>query len=248
MTAPQDQSNLPIIGITVSDRYREGNHFHSLHEAYTKAVRLAGGIPLLLPYDAQDSEISILLDRIDGLILSGGGDPSPYFFQQEPVPGVNRISLARDQMEITLVLEAKKRQVPILGICRGMQMVNVALGGDLVQDIPREWKEPINHYPQGIPKDEPYHRVYLEPDSLASTLFQTPWITTNSFHHQALGKMAPGIRITGKTSDGVPEICQSTDDQWYFSGVQFHPEGMYQRYPEYLELFRDLVRACNVQK
>lgn len=231
----------PLIGITA------GN---SLDDGYARAVEAAGGIPAVLslqdPAGAGDA-----LARLDGLILGGGPDLDPFHFGEEPLPETGRIDPERDAWELVLARVALVAEVPVLGICRGIQVLNVAAGGSLYQDIGRQVRGALKHN-QDAPRWYPTHGVAVQPGSrLAATLAATLaapagagplFIRVNSFHHQAVWELAPGFVASARAPDGVVEGIERPGATFAL-GVQWHPEAMWQREARALALFRGLVEA-----
>jgi putative glutamine amidotransferase len=235
----------PLIGITAFPQHRESETYSALNENYTRSVRNAGGLPLLLPFDLTAAEAAQCIGQLDGLLLSGGADLAPQLFGEDPVRGVNNISQARDSGELALFAAAAKARLPVMGICRGCQVINVAMGGTLIQDIPSQVPGALGHSPQGLPMHEPYHRVdIVSGTSIMARAFGGDLAVTNSFHHQAIRDVAAGLAITARTRDDIIEAVEGTDPGWFVLAVQFHPEGQSQRQTEFLNLFRLFVDAA----
>ncbi len=216
----------------------------SLKTAYARSVALAGGLPFILPSAAIAVEPRDFLDGLDGLLLSGGGDVSPLRFGEEPLAGLGTVSRERDDFEIALALEARRRGLPVLGICRGHQLLNVALGGTLYQDIPSQVEGAISHQPpEGQAVDEFWHSIEILPASRRLALSAEEKILVNSFHHQAVKELAQGLVATARSSDGLIEAFESVEGSWIL-GVQFHPETLTAPYPVFLGIFGALVAAA----
>ena len=233
----------PIIGISCShDRNLKPDQYQ-LAGAYCRAVQQAGGIPVLLP--AMSRLERPLASFCQGLLLSGGGDFDPTYFGEVPHPALGTVDHERDHWEITLIRKARVEGLPILGICRGMQAINVALGGSLYQDLPSQY--PTNktnglaEHSQSAPGDQVTHRVKIAEDSLLYKVLESPEIWTNSHHHQAVKGLAPGLKITAQSDDGVIEGIEGMDDQ-FLLGVQWHPERLLTL--ESHRLFAAFLRAC----
>jgi putative glutamine amidotransferase len=192
-----------------------------VNAAYTDALRKVALIPLVIPpLDAADAPA--VLDGLAGLVVTGGEDVSPTRYGQIAHPSVEAHE-GRDESEIALVLEARQRRMPTLAICRGIQVVNVALGGTLIQDIPSQRTTAIDHDPRGR-RDERVHMVRLEGSSRLARALGADCLTTNSFHHQAVDSVAPGLRISARAEDGIIEGAESADPAWWMLAVQWHPE------------------------
>lgn len=221
----------PLIGITAN--YTDGDA--SLRDRYYTQIADAGGVPVIIPPLADKDIIINTLDNIDALLLTGGADHNPLWSGQQPQPGLHNINQARDLPELLATRLACNRQMPILGICRGMQTIAIALGGEVCQDIPHT-PQLIKHS-QEADRTEPTHSVDIEPDSALHGIFGTDRIFVNSFHHQAVTSPGKGMRITATAPDGTAEAMESTCHKPVI-GVQWHPEWMG---TDGLPLFRWLV-------
>ncbi len=208
----------PLIGI--SGNFRDGDC--TLAQAYYMSVVEAGGTPVVIPsYDNEQALVS-LLERLDGIVLSGGADIDPDFLGEEPLDCVS-INPRRDMQELTLVRLAVDRQIPLLGICRGIQVLSAALGGKLYQDICTQHDRPCIEHSQTIARGLPSHSVSIEKDSLLYTILKTDRLAVNSFHHQAVKEVPAGFRVTATAPDGIIEAMESTAFRDII-GVQWHPE------------------------
>lgn len=234
----------PLIGLT--GNYSEGNC--ALAEGYYQSILKAGGIPIILPpYDHPDGLIQTL-DRIDGLVLTGGGDINPLFLGEEPVRELHSINPKRDRQELLLTKLAADRQVPILGICRGIQILNAAFEGELYQDIHSQMKGTRIKHSQDLDRSYASHTVHIEADSLLYRLFGTETLAVNSFHHQAVKSPAPGFRVCARSTDGVIEAIESTEYKSIL-GVQWHPECFILNNDEcMMPIFHWLVQEANAFK
>ena len=208
----------PVIGI--SGNFRDGDC--TLAQAYYLSIVEAGGTPVVIPsYDDEKSLVS-LLDALDGIVLSGGADIDPEYLGEEPLEGVS-INPRRDNQELMLVRLAVDRQIPVLGICRGIQVLAAALGGKLYQDIKTQHDRPCIEHSQTIARGLPSHDVRLEKDSLLHSFFGKETLAVNSFHHQAVKEVPAGFRVTAVAPDGIIEGLESTAFRPIL-GVQWHPE------------------------
>ena len=232
----------PIIGIT-------GNYAEqtcTLAEGYYMSVLRAGGIPVIIPprymeEGEDEEELTTLLDGIDGIIFSGGGDPNPLLFGEEPIKELRGITPERDMQELKLVKLAYNRQIPMLGICKGIQMINAALGGTLYQDIHCQMEGIRIKHSQDEDRRFPSHSINIAENSILHSLFGTCTMQVNSFHHQACREIAPCLRVSAKSTDGVIEAIESNEYKSIL-GVQWHPETYVLRNSEQmLPLFRWLV-------
>lgn len=229
---------LPVIGITCAAS-RGGGRLY-LNEPYAAAVAAAGGLPLLLP-EMRGLENNYL-KRLHGLLLSGGGDIDPSFFGQEPHPLTGWISPRRDAFELELARLALKTGIPVLGICRGLQILNVAAGGDICQDISISVRDPLKHI-QDAPRWHPTHGLRINPGTLLADLLGLE-TRVNSFHHQAVGRVSGLFSMTARSPDGVIEGLESQNG--YAVGVQFHPEELWKQDARFLNIFSSLVEAASL--
>lgn len=197
----------------------------------------AGGIPISLPYLPKE-EINGLLERLDGVIFTGGPDVDPTFMGEEPIPELGITNRNRDLFEIALVRTAVAKHVPILGICRGAQIINVALGGNVYQDLASQYPGKIFKHYQSAPGDQPTHFVSVNHDS---KLFKTIGdnVFVNSRHHQAIKDVPEGLQIVATASDGVIEAIENKDAS--VQAVQWHPENMWQHDSRQLQIFKDFI-------
>jgi putative glutamine amidotransferase len=241
-------SHPPVIGITPNSSVESLLHGtferYALAVDYVRAVEHAGGLAVILPL--QVAQVRELISLVDGVLLSGGGDVRPSRYGDLTVhPATYGIDDRRDEFELALVRAALERDLPLLCICRGIQVLNVALGGTLMQDIADEWGERIEHRQQrcGVPASEPSHEVEVSEGSLLEAVYGAPVIAVNSFHHQAVKALAPGLQVVGRAPDGVIEgvVCPG---KRFVLGVQCHPEVLFEAHPEHLQPFRALVEAA----
>jgi len=208
----------PVIGI--SGNFREGDC--TLAQAYYMSIVEAGGSPVVIPsYDNEKALVS-LLDTLDGIVLSGGADIDPDYLGEEPLDCVS-INPRRDNQELMIVRLAVARQIPVLGICRGIQVLTAALGGKLYQDIKTQHDRPCIEHSQTIARGLPSHDVQLVKDSLLYGFFGKETLAVNSFHHQAVKEVPSGFRVTAIAPDGIIEGMESTGYRPIL-GVQWHPE------------------------
>ena len=228
----------PLIGITGNF----GPKGCELAEGYYESVRRAGGVPVVIPPYDDAATLTAMLERLDGLLLSGGADLNPLYLGEEPVPGLGGINPRRDETELQLICLAAHRQIPMLGICRGIQMLAAALGGSLYQDLASQYQDaPLVKHNQDLPREYASHTVDIEPGSLLGQILQAKQLAVNSFHHQAVRDAGPHLRVVARASDGVAEAVESSE-QKSILGVQWHPECFALRGEEtMLSLFRWLV-------
>jgi len=231
----------PVIGLT--GNFRDGDC--ALAEGYYRSILKAGGVPLIIPSYDETEPLIHSLNQIDGLLLTGGADINPLFLGEEPIKELHGINPRRDRQELLLTKLAADRQIPILGICRGIQTMNAAFGGELYQDIHSQMEGTRIKHDQDLDRSYASHTVQVEPDSLLHRLFGTETLAVNSFHHQAVKNAAPGFRICARSSDGVIEAMESTEYKSML-GVQWHPECFILRGDEcMMPLFRWLVQEAD---
>lgn len=239
----------PLIGITCSrltggawGAYSLGHFLDYTFSDYSHAVLAAGGAPLLIPTPQSRESLERILDGLAGVILSGGPDVHPGRYGEEPAAGLGEIDEALDRMEIALARLAAERGVPLLGICRGVQVLNVALGGSLYQDIASQVPQAICHTPKAD-KSVLTHTVQIERGSLLARILGKREIRVNGKHHQAVRDVGSGLRPVARARDGVIEALEHPGKPFVL-GVQWHPEGTFREDPFSLKLFRALVQAA----
>lgn len=242
--------NYPLIGISsyeLTVKMQPPFKMAGVNIDYKNAVIHAGGIPVMIPQDLLPNQVPTLVERLDGIIISGGGDIHPSYYGQEAThPRLMNIDMVRDETERRLVRAALERDVPILAICRGHQMLNVALGGTLYQDVETQYSNKIKHdYFFGAERSTYLaHSVEVEPDSKLATLLGHTHLNTNSRHHQAIDKLGEGLVVTARaTDDDMIEAVEHTDKR-FAVGVQWHPENLQDTVLEMRGLFSGLVEAA----
>ncbi len=237
----------PIIGITCTTMEPDGGSaVNGIGTSYINAIEHADGTPILLPLIQNDSCIADFLNVIDGLLLSGGVDADPSLYGEEPQPELGRIDVDKDRVEMSLIRRALQIDIPILGICRGIQILNVAAGGTLYQDISMS-SNPVLKHRQNAPRSHATHSIDIQEGSLLLDILGHSAIRVNSFHHQAVKKIAPGFIASAATRDGIIEGIESTQHT-FVVGVQFHPENMWQNNPPVANLFVAFIRAAEAYK
>lgn len=241
------RADRPIIGITTFRMAKAKKSYAAVSEGYINSVYEAGGMAMLLPVVCDATILAACLQHIDGLLLTGGDEEiSPWLYGEDPLPAVDCICPERDNCESILVQCALEKGMPIFGICRGMQMMNVACGGTLYQDIYRQAESPLGHMPKEMPVDALYHRVRLTGDSLLYTIFETAELMVNSFHHQAVKDVAESFLVSARSEDGIVEAIEHRSHP-FAVGVQWHPEDLTRKHRHFLKLFESFVEVAGGQ-
>lgn len=234
----------PTIGITGAyikrNEHMEGVY---VHHDYHKSVAANGGIPIILPFINPEMTLETL-PLCDGIILSGGEDVDPQFYGQDPHIHLGPTLPDRDLVEIEIVKYAIRHNIPILAICRGVQILNVALGGALIQDIPSQMKEPIKHS-QTEERRRDTHWVTISTDSKLFQILGANRIRVNSLHHQALDKVSNDLRVVAMSSDGIVEAVEYIHSSTFTVGVQWHPESMASSNSSMNNLFIEFIKSSS---
>lgn len=240
---------VPLIGIPVyKSEACAPPHIplYALHRLYCECVLAAGGAPLQIPHGVDQQTLRAIFDRLDGVLLAGGGDVDPAFYDETPSDLVYGVDRERDEMEMALVRWAVAEGKPLFAICRGIQVMNVALGGSLYQDVLTGMPGALRHAcfeRLGFARDHPAHDVQLSPGSGLIGLLGSDCCTVNSLHHQGLKRIAPGLTPTGRAPDGLVEAVE-VEGHVFAIGVQWHPEALAPQDPMMRRLFEGLVQAA----
>jgi putative glutamine amidotransferase len=231
----------PLIGITTPSQGE--TRLYCVRSEYVDAVRLAGGVPILLP-PGEPEESAFILERVDGLMLSGGGDIDPVFYQGAPHPMIYSVDSKRDRFEYALAQLALATDIPLLGICRGLEMLVVASGGTLVSHVPDEFGEATRHRThQSLPSE---HCVQIAPESRLAKVIGTKEATIFSWHHQAASTVPLGWRVTAQAPDGVIEALEHEHHPWAIA-LQWHPE-LSINDPQQQRIFQAFVEAAHTRR
>lgn len=240
-------SDRPLIGVT-------SRKIHFTHDDrpyprygvainYVQAIETAGGTPIIIPMSQNFDVLSRILSICDGLLLTGGQDVDPIHYNEEPNKRIGHIDPLRDKTEMFLTREALKKEMVIFGVCRGQQVLNVAAGGTLWQDIDTQrGVETLQHF-QNLAEEFPSHSINVEPGTWLEKITGTHKVRINSYHHQAVKDLAPGFKIAARSPDGVIEAIESTMHP-FVTGVQWHPELTYTELDFNLGVFRAFVEAA----
>lgn len=236
----------PLIGIVcLKDDARPGRRgpVYRQNATYAHAVEAAGGAPVLIPLLENETVLEALYRRLDGLLLTGGPDVDPCHYGEPSHQRLELVDRALDRVELTLAKHALAEDRPILGICRGLQVINVALGGSLYQDIASQVPGALDHRPSDKPRDWRAHDIAILPGTRLAAVFGCTSLPVNSIHHQAVKRLAPELIASAYAPDGVLEGLEHPQRRFAL-GVQFHAEELYQQDESIMRLFRAFIAAA----
>ncbi|MEF9839513.1 MAG: gamma-glutamyl-gamma-aminobutyrate hydrolase family protein [Lachnospiraceae bacterium] len=228
----------PIIGIIICG-ITDKKQFVS--DAYIQAIRLCGGIPLILPLTKSTTALTTYAKLCDGFLFCGGADITPLLFGEEPAKGIGKTNVTLDLFQIRLMKQALSTHKPILGICRGMQVLNVACGGSILQDLNLETNTSLNHMQTSISRKDISHKVFLSHGTLLSKILGR-FAYTNSYHHQAIKELGNHLIVSGLASDDTIEAIEIPNAP-FVVGVQWHPECMIQNTPRMKDIFIHFIQS-----
>lgn len=228
----------PLIAITPD--YDEQTGYYKINARYMEAVCASGGTGVLLGMDMAEADVELLAERFDGFLFSGGGDIAPSYFREAPHPCCGKVSPRRDAFELPLLRAAVRRGRPVLAVCRGVQVLNVALGGTIYQDIPSQLGIEEGRHRQQEPYDRTHHEVELTPGGLLARVTGKARLSVNSVHHQAVRDVAPGMVVEARSGDGVIEALSLAGREDVL-GVQWHPEQLFAQDAAQRALFAHLI-------
>lgn len=236
-----------IVGISGSIIVDEGGIFPGyrrsyVNEDYVSSVINNGGIPFILPLTTDESIIETYVEKIDALILSGGHDVYPINYKEEPLQKLGEVYPDRDYFDFKLLEYAIKKDIPILGICRGFQIINVYNGGSLYQDLSYRSENTFKHN-QGHSSDLVTHTITIKKDTKLFSLIEKEKILVNSFHHQVLNKIGDGLEVSAKAEDGVVEAIEHKNYK-FMLGVQWHPEMLHKKEKLMNNIFKELIEQA----
>ena len=233
----------PVIGI-ISCGYMKNQQFVS--ESYIHAIEECGGIPVLIPIISGESIYPYYSDICNGFLFCGGDDINPLLFGEEPLTHVGKINTRTDIFHISFMKHALSSHLPILAICRGMQILNIALGGTIYQDLAMRPSPSLNHLQLSENREETSHKISISPNSmLYDCLGNTALV--NSFHHQSIHLLGEGLKITAIASDGVIEAIESSENA-FLCGLQWHPECMIHSAPQMKKIFFSFIQKAKNSK
>ncbi|HXM53239.1 MAG TPA: gamma-glutamyl-gamma-aminobutyrate hydrolase family protein [Candidatus Binatus sp.] len=240
-------SDIPVVGLpTLAIPPGPKPPRFGINQSYVRALVAAGCAPVLIPLLDDDERLHAIYERLDGIVFPGGADVAPGEYGEEPIDDLNVVEAPRDRTELMLARWAVADDLPVLGICRGQQVLNVALGGSLWQDLRHQGATPVEHSDaDGRARTALMHRVRLDPASRLAQLIDETDIAVNSLHHQAVKTIAPLLRVTGKSEDGVIEAIESPERSFLIA-VQWHPEEI-DDLPWVRRLFEGFAKAASTR-
>lgn len=236
----------PLIGIPCAGNVRSHTNYHRfvVGQSYCRALELAGAAPILIPLLEDDQALQAIYGRLDGLLLAGGGDIEPHHFSQEHQGRLGGVDRPRDRVELLLTRRAFEDGLPVLAICRGVQMLAVALGGTLIQDIPTQVPGALRHdFHHGHARNYLGHDVSVERGTRLADILTAETIGVNSLHHQSVRTVPPALRVAARAPDGVIEAVEAPGRRFAL-GVQWHPEELRDGDPRMARLFTTFVEAA----
>ncbi len=235
----------PLIGIPCYAGTSEGTHrpVYCTNRVYSQAVEDAGGMAVLIPFVHDVTTLDALVDRLDGILFPGGKDIAPSCYGEQPHPLLGAVDPRQDEVELALAHWVIERDLPVLGICRGMQLLNVALGGSLYQDICAQVHNSFKHCHDDQPRGQITHNIQIKPGSQMEHVLRSGEVWTNSLHHQSVKQPGKGVIISGYAEDGIAELLEVPDHS-FMVAVQGHPEEIYTRETIWSRVFAAFISAC----
>jgi putative glutamine amidotransferase len=240
----------PLIGIPCAGNVRSHTNYSrfAVGQSYCRALELAGGAPILIPLLEDEEALQAIYGRLDGLLLAGGGDVEPHHFGQKRLAKLGNVDRPRDRVELLLIRRACEDDLPMLAICRGVQMLAVALGGTLVQDIQAQIPGALRHnFHPGHPRNYLGHEVVVQRGTRLADLLGAERTGVNSFHHQSVQDVPPILRVSAHAPDGVVEAVEAPTKR-FMLGVQWHPEELVGDDPRMTRLFTALVETATAPR
>lgn len=232
-----------LIGLKISIG-AEGQSWQVIADDYIKSVELAGGCPVIIPIVKDLTSIMPIVEKLDGVIFTGGSDINPAHYKEDPILGLGGVCPERDDHEIALAKAiVKDLDMPVLGICRGAQLINAAFGGTVYQDLKTQKSDAFKHSGLGFPRYYPSHEISIKKESKLYSIFKSEKIMVNSFHHQAVKTVADNFDAVMFASDGVIEGIEMKGDR-FVAAVQWHPEMMAAVDGRHIILFREFIDLC----
>ena len=217
----------------------------NMYGDYGRAIEMSGGLPLALPYIEDEELIDAFIEICDGFLFTGGADIDPKYYGETQKDACGEVEFARDKLESIVMRKALLSNKPIFGICRGLQMINVAMGGTLYQDIPTQLETDVLHR-QKEDKYEPSHPIFVEKDTPLFHLVNKDVMLGNSFHHQGIKRLAMGLKVMARASDGIIEAVYAPD-KTFLRAYQWHPERLYKD-SDNKAMFDEFISACKKEQ
>ncbi len=211
---------------------------------YMDGISAAGGIPLMFPVTDDAEELAVLLGKVDGVLFTGGHDVDPAIYGEEVLDSSVVPCVQRDRMESEVLRQLLEKDIPMLGICRGIQFLNAYLGGTLYQDLPTQNPTYVEHH-QTPPYDVPVHKVKIIEDSSLFNVLKKDTISVNSYHHQAIKELAKDLKIMAVSEDGLTEAVEMPGKRFIWA-VQWHPEYSYKKDDDSIKIFKEFVKRCTI--
>jgi putative glutamine amidotransferase len=233
----------PIVGISMFSARESHKFYTKVQYNYVRSVVDAGGLPWLVPTLEDLERAAEIAESLDALVLTGGEDMSPFTFNAQPRKELGTTNHYRDRWELALLAACENRGIPILGICRGIQVMNVHRRGTLYQDINAETESVLGHALSSDPMESLHHTISIDDGSLLYRIFETEELLVNSFHHQAVRDLGEGLTVTSTAADGIIEGVEDPSRPFYL-GVQFHAEALPPIDSYYLRIFSALVESA----
>ena len=239
----------PVIGIPCFAFVRADTQrpIYASNQAYVQAIERAGGAPVLIPPMSSADALVTIRSQLDGLLLAGGSDVDPTLYGEDAIPECKSLDPERDRLELELAQWALQRRLPTFGICRGMQVLNVAAGGSLYQDIATQLRGGLDHLAEGKARSHIAHDIRLDPSSTIAGILGSDRIDVNSFHHQSVKRLGQGFSVVAVAQDGVVEAMETADAP-FLVAVQYHPEELERHDPGSQRLFQAFVAAASRHK
>jgi putative glutamine amidotransferase len=237
----------PLIGLTTTYTLKRSSPpIYGTNRPYAEAIRHAGGLPILIPNDLDEADLDALLSRLEGVLFTGGYDVDPACYRHPPHPKAEKIDHERDQVEIRLAQSTARSGKPFFGICRGIQVINVALGGSLYEHLPDQLAGNLHTENHDKPRDYLAHSVIITPSTQLAKIMLQSEMEVNSLHHQGVRELAKGLQVAAIAPDGLVEAFELTGHPFGLA-VQWHPEELQASFPM-RQLFSAFIQACQVKE
>jgi|SRR6056297_174002 len=239
----------PVIGLTSSLMFMKKNYRFPnykriyINKDYVKAIENSGGVPIIIPIDSKKLSVNYYLSKINGLLITGGVDINPKYYNEKPHEKIGKIIDERDSLDFTLLKKAMNKNIPVLGICRGMQLLNIYYRGSLYQDQSLNNNLNLDHYQNNPDPSTLGHSIEVYKKTKLYSIVKNNNFKVNSYHHQFIKKVGENLRISAKSSDGSIEGIETNDSQ-FIIGIQWHPERIYENSKESKLIFENFIRKA----